>query len=210
MKNLTLITAFIFITGAMQYISAQTSDEVIRQHNQEITAARNLKNAEFAKQESPLSEAQLENFKGLNYFPVDYNYRTQGTFEALGTPKSEQLATTSGSKITLNKVGKVTFDLQGKTYSLDVYQNNNLPEFSDSKQLFIPFSDATNGKETTSKGRYLPVTLPAKGGAMVIDFNQAINSFNAYGDYYSSILPPQTNSMGGKIPSGERKFEDRR
>ena len=176
-----------------------------------MTTSRNLKNVQFSKQgESPLSTAQLQNFKGLDYFPVNYDYLTEGTFEALATPKSEQLATTSGSKIALNKVGEVTFALQGKTYSLDVYQNNNLPEFSDSKQLFIPFSDATNGKETTAKGRYLTVTLPAKGGAMIVDFNQAINPFVAFGDNFSSILPPQANAMGGRVPSGERKFEDRR
>jgi uncharacterized protein (DUF1684 family) len=211
MKNLTLIAALFFITGTMQFAFSQTRDEAIRQYSQEITTSRNLKNAQFSRQEeSPLSVAQLENFDGLNYFPVDYDYRIEGNFEALGTPKTEQLATTSDSKISLSKVGKVTFKLQGKTYSLDVYQNNNLPEFGDSKQLFIPFSDATNGNETTVKGRYLPVKLPARGEAMMVDFNQAINPFFAYGDQFSSIIPPQTNAMGSGIPSGERKFEDRR
>lgn len=211
MKNLTLIVALFFITGAMQFGYSQTGDEAIRQHNKEVTTFRSLKNVQFSKKgETPLSAVQLENFDGLNYFPINYDYRTEGTFEALGAPKSEQLATTSGSKVSLSKVGKVTFKLQGKTYTLDVYQNNNLPEFSDSKQLFIPFSDATNGKETTAKGRYLPVTLPAQGEKMVVDFNQAINPFFAYGDQFSSIIPPQTNAMGRGIPSGERKFEDRR
>lgn len=211
MKNLTLITVLFFITGSMQFISAQTPDEAIRQYNQEITTSRSLKNAQFSKVgESPLSAAQLENFEGLNYFPVDYNYRAEGTFEALETPNPEELVTTSGSKITLSQVGKVTFKLQGKSYSLDVFRNSNLPEFSDSKQLFIPFSDATSGRETTAKGRYLPVTLPANGEVMLIDFNLAINPFYAYGDAYTAILPPQTNAMGMMVPSGERKFEDRR
>lgn len=211
MKNLTLITALIFITGAMQFTFAQSQDGQIEQHKKQVTTFRDSKDAQFRKKgESPLSEAQLKKFKKLDYFSVNYDYRTQGTFEALATPIAEQLSTTSGSKFSLSKVGKVTFELQGETYSLDVYQNNNLPEFSDSKQLFIPFSDATNDIETTTKGRYLPVTLPAKGEAMVLDFNMAINPFFAYGDNHSSIIPPQTNAMGRGVPSGERKFEDRR
>lgn len=211
MKNLTLFVTLLLLTGTMPFASGQTRDEAIRMHNQEITASRSLKNAQFSQQEaSPLSEAQLEHFEGLDYFPVSIDFRTEGIFAALETPKTEQLATTSDSKISLNKVGKVTFNLQGKSYSLDVYENNNLPEFGDSQQLFIPFSDATNGSETTARGRYLPVTLPAGGEKMVLDFNQAINPFFAYGDQFSSIIPPQTNAMGGGVPSGERKFEDRR
>lgn len=210
MRNFTLISALFFIAGTMQLTYAQSNDGTIGDHKKQIVAFRNSKNEQFKRPgESPLSEAQLGKFTELDYYPVNYDYRTQGTFEALATPKSEQLATTSGSKITLSKVGKVIFKLQGKSYSLDVYQNNSLPEFSDSKQLFIPFSDETNGKETTTKGRYLPVTLPVKDNIMVVDFNLAINPFYAYGESHSSIIPPQTNAMGRGVPSGERKFEDR-
>jgi len=176
-----------------------------------IQDARNAKNLEFKKAgTSPLSSAQLTKFKGLSYFNIDTNAFVQAVFTPADPKKEVNMATTAGTTIKLVKYGTVTFTYKSKTYTLAVYQNNNLPEFgNDNSQLFIPFTDPSNKKETFSKGRYLPISLPSSGNKVVLDFNLAENPYNAYSKDFVSVVPPPGNEILSAVNTGERKFEDR-
>ncbi len=151
----------------------------------------------------------IERESGANSFAFDRDYIIEADFSPVSPPKSMTLETTSGGKVILNKSGTAIFAMNGNTYSLSVFANNNLPEFNDNPgQLFIPFHDLTNGTQTYEHGRYLPVNSPS-GGKIILDFNQAINPLSASNQGVSSIIPPAENTLAETIVSGERKYEDR-
>ena len=73
--------------------------------------------------------------------------------------------------------------------------------------LFLPFRDATAGRETYGAGRYLDVAPPVDG-RVVLDFNYAYNPYCAYNEHWSCPLPPVENWLRVPIRAGERRFED--
>lgn len=194
-----------------QNLFSQVIEQTEESYMKDIETYRTNKDQQMLNNEtSPLTQSQMDNFNGLSYYPVNINYQIKGEFVANETPKEVNLMTSAGSKVSLIEYGVVTFKFEGKSLSLTVYQNNNLPEFGDnSQQLFIPFTDLTSGKETNAGGRYLAVDMPGNDNSMVLDFNKAMNPFSAYNDSNVSVIPPQANSLINTFAIGERKYEDR-
>jgi hypothetical protein len=80
--------------------------------------------------------------------------------------------------------------------------------------VFLPFTDATNGRETYGGGRYLldgikgaDLGLTADG-RLICDFNFAYNPSCAYNDAWVCPLPPAENRLSAVITAGERIFWD--
>lgn len=159
--------------------------------------------------QTPFSPEMLQNFDGLNYFEIDCNYKLTGTYTPLGEAKMETMSLTDGTTVQIPEYGQVEFVLpDGTTHTLKVYKNMILEELV-GNTYFIPFKDATSGDETFTGGRYLQVSPPEAGGSMILDFNQAINPYEAYSSNYSGLVVPSGNVMMAPIPTGERKNEDR-
>lgn len=210
MKKAILLPVLISSLLISQSLWSQINDQAIISHKAEVENFRNFKNQQFVNPgSSPLTSEQIGKFRSLTYFPIDYKYRIDGIFVKSETETRENLNLSGGGKIELMKVGNVTFKFENRYYELAVYRNNNLPEFADKSQLFIPFSDKTTGNETATGGRYLPVDAPSDGNNIVIDFNRAINPYGAYNGQQSTILAPPGNGIGFSVVSGERKYEDR-
>lgn len=207
------INSWLYILAGVLFsigLQAQTEGPTQNQHAQEIEDYRNQREQLLLDSDStPLTQAQIDNFEGLDYFPIDLQFRIVGEYTAKNRPRERQLNTTSGSKITLDKHGEVKFYINGERYILNVYVNNNLPEFSNAQQLFIPFMDASSQDESYENGRYLPVDPPDENDQMILDFNMAINPYSAYNSNYFSAIPPSGNNLIENIGSGERKFVDR-
>ena len=89
--------------------------------------------------------------------------------------------------------------LEGEPAALAVYRSPHHDE------LFLPFRDATSGRETYGAGRYLE---PAKlaGGRLLVDFNLAYNPYCAYSEEYSCPLPPFENHLKVAIRAGEKAY----
>lgn len=205
MKTKLLLSA-LFVCGFFINSALSQGDYVTSIQN-----ARKAKDQAFKTPgQTPLNATQMQNFQELSYYTIDSNARIQAVFN-LADPQTEvNLATTAGTKIKLVKYGTVTFTYNNKTYTLAVFKNKDLPEFgSNNSQLFIPFSDPSNKNETNSKGRYLPITMPASGNNVVLDFNIAENPYNAYNKALVSVVPPPGNELMSAMTTGERKFEDR-
>lgn len=208
-------TKFILSAMLLCLIISQNAISQIEQtptaYMESIQSIRTAKDQAMLNTEtSPLPTDQMDKFTGLSYFPVDVNFKINASYTPEAEPKEVSLNTTNGGKLNLMKYGNVTFDYDGKTYSLAVFQNKDLPEFGANKnQLFIPFTDLTSGKETYGGGRYLTVELPTEGNTMVIDFNMAMNPYSAYNNTFASVVPPEENSMFFSVQTGERKYEDR-
>ena len=71
--------------------------------------------------------------------------------------------------------------------------------------LFIPFRDATNGRETYGAGRYMYTGLP-KNGRVTLDFNRAINPPCAFTNFATCPLPPSSNRLSLPIEAGELDY----
>lgn len=175
----------------------------------DVQKFREWRDKEFRiKSDSPLSDEDFLNFKGLNYFPVDEKYAVKAKFEKTVDAQSFLMPTSTGTSRKFNKYGVLTFELDGQNYTLNVYQSETAakkPEYK--KLLFIPFRDLTNGKETYGAGRYLDIKIPS-GDEVILNFNLAYNPNCAYGtDKYSCPVPPRENFLQVKIFAGEKKFE---
>jgi uncharacterized protein (DUF1684 family) len=113
-----------------------------------------------------------------------------------------------GNTGTYRKYGIATFTINGKECKLSVYQFMKLindPQYKN--DLFLPFKDLSNGKETYGGGRFLELVIP-EGDELVIDFNKAYNPLCCYHNpKYSCPIPPAENHLQVKILAGEKKYK---
>ena len=77
--------------------------------------------------------------------------------------------------------------------------------------LFVPFRDATAGRETYGAGRYLVDGIKGADhggdpgrGELVLDFNMAYHPSCAYDPRWSCPLAPPENRLTAAVPVGER------
>ncbi|HEX8735590.1 MAG TPA: DUF1684 domain-containing protein [Pyrinomonadaceae bacterium] len=159
---------------------------------------------------SPLRPEDVAKFQGLNYFPVDANFRVKAGFTKTPDEKYFMMPTSSGRARKYIKIGTLSFKLGGKDYVLHAYQSEQIltsAKFEEYKSsLFIPFRDLTSGKETYGAGRYLYLSMP-KEKELILDFNLAFNPSCAYGnEEFSCPLPPKDNFLQIEIKAGEKNY----
>jgi len=165
-------------------------------------------NSEFKNPEtSPLADRFRIDFETLSFFEPDTNYVIEAEF--IRTPNALPFAmpTTTDRESTEVLYGIAKFSLNGKPQQLEIYQTPELiaqAKFKD--YLFLPFTDATNGKETYGGGRYLDLRVP-KGNKIILDFNKAYNPYCAYNKKYSCPLVPAVNNIDAPIRVGVKAFE---
>jgi uncharacterized protein (DUF1684 family) len=153
--------------------------------------------------DSPLAADKRPVFPGLPYWPYDPGLR----FEAEVEPAPAERLTArsnSGDPYPLDRIGRVTLPVG----TLDVYW---VAVYGGG--VFLPFRDATSGKESYGGGRYLLDTvkgadLGGSDGRLVIDFNYAYNPSCAYDPQWSCPLAPPANRLTVPIRAGERYLSD--
>lgn len=156
---------------------------------------------------SPLKAKDPKNFEGLNFFKFDTEYIVKASFKKLNNEKPFKMKTTTERLPIYLKYGELTFELKGKAYKLNIYQNQELivkEGYED--YLFLPFLDETNGLESYGGGRYIDVRIP-KGDTIEIDFNKAYNPYCAYNEKYSCPIVPRENYLKTRVEAGVKAFE---
>lgn len=153
--------------------------------------------------ETPLRGDNFKNFKGHPFFPFDLKYRVTAKFVRTKDAQPFELPTSSGKTKSYKEYGKATFELDGKSYTLTVYQSLDLIKQDQYKDyLFLPFRDATNEKETYGGGKYMDLKVP-KGNTIVLDFNKSYHPFCAYNAYdYNCPIVPEENKLPVEIRAG--------
>jgi uncharacterized protein (DUF1684 family) len=147
---------------------------------------------------SPLTSGHQRNFSGLTYFPENHGLVIKAKIDRnveLGVVRME---TTKGREQIYRRYGAVHFQVDGEPTQVTLYASEG------SHGLFLPFRDATSGKETYGAGRYLD--LDPHGEEIVIDFNYAYNPYCAYNSDWSCPLPPAENWLKVPIRAGEKSF----
>ena len=149
---------------------------------------------------APLTPAQQRSFKGLAYFAENPKLKIRVKIDRAVQPGEVRMATTTGEEQVYRRYGVVRFQVDGDAAELTLYGS------AGSHDLFLPFRDATSGKETYGAGRYLD--LHAHGDEVVIDFNYAYNPSCAYNPEWSCPLPPAENWLKVAIRAGEKAFPE--
>jgi len=169
----------------------------------QIVALREAKDHFFAhSHHSPVPPARQYDFAGLAYYPPDASYRIAGLrLEPADRADTAPfaIATSDNRPRTAFRLGRLRFELAGQRLVLTAYQIGD----DGAESLFVPFRDATSGRETYGAGRYLDLASE-RDGTYVLDFNQAYNPYCAYSDTYSCPLPPAENRLPVPIEAGER------
>lgn len=156
---------------------------------------------------SPLKEKDLKNFEGLQFFKFDSSYIVKATFKRFPDEKPFEMKTTTSRLPMSVKYGELTFQLKGKQYKLNIYQNQELITREGYEDyLFLPFLDETNGIESYGGGRYIDARIPTSD-TMEIDFNKAYNPYCAYNDRYSCPIVPRENYLKTRVEAGVKAFE---
>ncbi|MEM9051161.1 MAG: DUF1684 domain-containing protein, partial [Bacteroidota bacterium] len=166
--------------------------------------------AEFAEAEtSPLKEDAIASFDSIARFAYNSDFAVRAKFQVLKRQKPFTFQTTGAIKQRYQKAGVLHFKIDTTTYELSAYRNLELmrmPVYEN--QLFVPFTDESNGNGTYEGGRYLELEIPESDSTLV-DFNLVYNPYCAYSDKYSCPIPPKENNLkvgiyaGAKSPKGK-------
>lgn len=147
---------------------------------------------------SPLTAQQRTAFSGLHYFDENPALVVNATIDRDVDHGEVVMSTSAGEEQRYRRYGVVRFAVEGEATQVALYASD------DSDELFIPFRDATSGKESYGAGRYLEVH--SHGDEVTIDFNYAYNPNCAYDPSWSCPLPPLENWLKVPIRAGEKAF----
>ena len=118
MKNSLLILSFLCVS----VLFAQESKQF-----KEATKFQQKLNKEFSsKEKSPLTEEDLAVFKALDFFPIDTNFMVTASLTFHKDSKPFKMKTTTDRLPIYKLYATARFQLNGKNYSLDIYQNEKL------------------------------------------------------------------------------------
>jgi len=147
-----------------------------------------------------LENPTLKNFHGVQRYPVKETWKVKARFLQAPTLKTINITDVLGQTQPQKSPGKLSFDIDGKSYSLDVLEGSH-------DDYFVIFGDATNGLQTYPSGRFVYVPKAGADGTTFIDFNKAYSPPCAFTPYATCPLPPRQNILAVDITAGE-KYED--
>ncbi|MDI9310358.1 MAG: DUF1684 domain-containing protein [Limnohabitans sp.] len=185
-------------------------ESLLSQNAYEISSKdfQNNLNKEFLDpKESPLDKEDFKKFKGLDFFPINEKFIVKAKLVKSENEKEFEMKTTTDRLPKYIKYGELSFEIEGKSFRLNVYKNISLSLKSGYEDyLFIPFFDLTNGNETYIGGRYIDFRIPKEFNNVIIDFNKAYNPYCAYNHKFSCPLVPLENNLEIEIKAGVKKF----
>lgn len=151
--------------------------------------------------ENKLSEEERLAFTGTKHFEIDdrYVFRLQPVWHP--EPETVELSTSKGDLRPYLRSARVSVPFPGGEGQLTIFTSTGEPAHA-----FIPFRDATSGKETYAAARYLEVERD--GDWVTLDFNRAYNPYCAYYDRGNCTLPPVENWLSVPVPVGEKAYKD--
>jgi len=163
----------------------------ISKWKERINIEREQKDAFFKMHfQSPLPFDERQRFKGLNYYPPDWSYRFELELQEYKEKGTLKIEDTQGNEREFLKWGEFNFKVNDTDCKLQAYKSSPEEEL-----LFVPFRDATSGKETYGAGRYLELETgrhQTPEGKWIVDFNEAYNPWCAYSkDYACPFTPPE-------------------
>lgn len=176
------------------------------EYTTELDTERRMKDRFMAGHpESPFVAERVPGFQGLRYFPIDPKYKVPARLDRIDPPAEAFLRTNRDGQAEVRYLGDLVFEVGARSLRLRVYHAGAGVGTS----VFIPFRDATSGKESYGPGRYLTLEL-TEDDAYELDFNRAFNPYCAYTDAYECGFPPAENDLPVAIRAGEQAWSSER
>ncbi len=170
-----------------------------REWRRELVYERSQKDEFMAHHpESPFVAERIP-FHPLKYFPPDPRLRVPARLERRDPPEESYLRTNRDGQAVMRLIGDLVFRIGPHEHRLRVYHAGEGVGTS----VFVPFRDASSGKETYGPGRYLTLELN-ESDEYELDFNRAFNPYCAYTDAYECGFPPSENDLPVAIRAGEK------
>jgi uncharacterized protein len=185
-------------SGGVRDKQQRTADTLQRERREKDIAFK-------TERDSPIPQSDRDRFTGLSYFEINPALRFRLKLNRYSNPARVRLGTNTGEIHSALRYGYFVFEVQGKSCKLQVYRVEDVPENSGGPYLFVPFRDATTGKESYGAGRYIDLKENTSG-IYDLDFNRAYNPSCAYGKGYSCPIPPAENTIPVPIEAGEKKY----
>ena len=156
--------------------------------------------------QSALDTTQKSGFAGLDYFDHDPALRFQLAIESDVEPGVLEFHLSEDGFVRAQRFGRVRFVRDGQACVLSLFW---LLGYGGG--VFLPFRDATCGRETYGGGRYLLDTIKHAdlghvGNKIVVDFNYAYNPSCAYNTRWVCPPAPEENRLALPIRAGEKLF----
>ncbi len=163
--------------------------------------------------QSPLPAGDRATFRA-EYFPYDPALRFEVALApAPASPAADSpapgllaLPVSAGDAMAFDRVGRLDLPFPDGTRRLGLYWMSGY-----AGGLFLPFRDATNGRETYGAGRYLLDSAKSadlgpgrEPGTLVLDFNFAFQPSCAFDPRWACPLAPPENRLDLPIRAGER------
>ena len=153
----------------------------------------------FRSPETPLLPDSVAAFDGVRYFAYDPAFAVPAVLVPALARDTVTFPTTTGELQRYVEAGKLVFEAGGVQRRLEAFESVGGSE----PRLFVPFRDATTGRETYGGGRYLDLELQPTG-RYALDLNQAYHPYCVYNPSYSCPLPPAENTLELAVTAGER------
>ncbi|NWF50645.1 MAG: DUF1684 domain-containing protein [Ignavibacteriaceae bacterium] len=140
----------------------------------------------------------VQNFKGIERFPVDQSWKLTARFEVYSPPRKIAVPNVLGQIDEETSPGAVIFNKDGKEFRIEAVDAED--------KLFLIIADETSGEETYGGGRFIYVDKPDSTGKIILDFNKAYNPPCVFTKYATCPLPPEQNYLKLKIEAGEKMY----
>jgi uncharacterized protein (DUF1684 family) len=141
-------------------------------------------------------------FSGPRYFPPAEEWRLLARLDR-DVPESGQhvtLATSTGLLREMEVAGDLVFTAGGGERRLRSFLTHDAQGY---EVLFVPFRDATSGKETYGAGRYVETDYDPEDEEVELDFNFAYNPSCVFSPAYDCPIPPPQNKLDVAVTAGE-------
>ncbi|MGB5530110.1 MAG: DUF1684 domain-containing protein [Ignavibacteriaceae bacterium] len=145
-----------------------------------------------------LNAELVKSFKDIETFPINIDWKIEGTFEAYNPLKAILIPDVVGTVDEEESPGAVVFNKDNQTYRIDALDAGS--------RLWLIFADETSGKETYGAGRFLYADKPDSNGIVILDFNKAYNLPCVITRFATCPLPPKDNYLKLKITAGEKMW----
>lgn len=171
----------------------------------QVKREREQKDRFFAEHaQSPIPPEDRAEFRGLDYYPPDPEYRFEVELHEHEEKRTLRMAYTNGEEREFIKWGEFRFRIGREECVLQTYKID-----AEEERFFIPFRDETSGQETYGAGRYLDldsVRSRAADGKWILDLNRAYNPWCVYSDKYTCPIVPQENWLTVPVHAGEKNY----
>jgi len=147
----------------------------------------------------------------IRFFPENKQLVVEATVQLLAQQQPFRMTTSSGKSKEAVRYALLRFTIGGHSCELYVYQLLKLKEKPETAgELFLPFTDRSNGGSSYAGGRYIDLNLnDIRDGRITIDFNRAYNPYCAFTTGYNCPVPPGENALPVAIHAGERYLKNK-